>query len=108
MATARQNTAASEQPTSPADALASLRKLRNKVVHVSVSDPTDRKTFAVFELSRDSLVSVMDSYLQTHPEPVSREPNARLAAALKEAKHIKPRFTSAQELFDALEKEGQS
>ena len=91
------------------DAVASLRKLRNKIVHVTVSDPADHAaTYAEFELPvSESVMSALDSYLRAQPEPLSREPNARLAAALEESQHIKPRFKSAQELFDALEKEGQ-
>ena len=105
MASARPNDTTSEQQ---AEALATLRKLRNTVVHVTVSDPKDRKeVYAEFELSvSDTVVSALDTTMQGRRDLSGSEPNARLAAALEEAKHIKPRFKSAQELFDALEKEG--
>lgn len=92
-----------------ADAIEFIRKLRNKIVHVTVSEPGDPGAkYAEFEIPVSDFVMVaLDSFLKIQAKASPPEPSERLAAALEESKRIEPRFSSAQELFDALEKEGQ-
>ncbi len=101
-------------------ALDMLRGLRNRIVHVAISDPDDPTSalYAEFDLAiSERFISVLAVALSSAAEPegkltelsteLQKRPNARLAAALVEAETLKPNYKTVQGLFDALETERQ-
>ena len=75
-----------------------------EMVYIRMSHPKG-SPIAEFEMPMtDAIRLFLDAHVFKQVDAIGREPNARLAASLDEAARLGPRFATAQELFDALEK----
>ena len=93
-----------------------LRSLRNKIVHLSVSDPADesRTAYVEFDLPlSEPIISLFSIVLASEKERdvkmtelrerVGRTPSDKVLAALQELEQAGPWFETKEDLFRALE-----
>lgn len=84
------------------------RDAPREMVHVRMTRP-EGSPIAEFEMPMtDAIKLFLDKTVFKDVGSLTEEPNAKLAASLEEAANISPRFSTAQELFDALDRRGQT
>jgi hypothetical protein len=72
---------------------------------VRISVPDEDQLVAEFRISAKDVVTLfLDKAVFAPAKSRNDAPNKKLAASLLEAKQITPRFTTAKELFNGLEK----
>jgi hypothetical protein len=85
--------------------ITSAKPGQDDMLTIRVSLSGGDKLIAEFKISAtDAVALFLDKAVFNPSKQVDRAPNKKLATSLSEAKHITPRFTTAKELFDGLEK----
>jgi|GEM_PF-2791380 len=85
--------------------IASAKPQQDDMLTIRVSLPGGDKLIAEFKMSAtDAVALFLDKAIFNPSKQVDHAPNKKLAISLSEAKNITPRFTTAKDLFDGLEK----